>query len=234
MPDFAPQTGVNPDGTPFTSYSRGIAPNAAYATILGTAGTAVTEAAGTMDTQNQFQIQQTVRADLEQANKAFGYTPDQVPTQVGDRTNIPPELGPGADKMSRMQQARAQGKLTDSQYWAQLTADVKDLRAQYPGYNDQIDSIVSNITGGTPANKLRDALDMYNLRASYAAKDTADRLDQELHTNGDIGVSLNPGYYKDPTSLTTPQKNELLASIYQQKSIDTQRKSEDLYLTNLK
>jgi hypothetical protein len=73
--------------------------------------------------------------------------------------------------LQRLNKAYAAGNLSDSYYNAQLLATTKQLRAQYPGFRDEVDQAVSSITGVQPANALRASLQrdiQYNQAAAMA------------------------------------------------------------------
>lgn len=59
------------------------------------------------------------------------------------------------DRAQRMERANAAGRLTPTDYNAKMEALVRQVRAEYPQFRDEIDQTVSRITGITPANALR-------------------------------------------------------------------------------
>lgn len=62
------------------------------------------------------------------------------------------------DKAARLQRAMEANRISPSEYNAAMEAEVRRVRAEYPGYRDQIDAKVREITGMTPANALRRSL----------------------------------------------------------------------------
>jgi hypothetical protein len=79
-------------------------------------------------------------------------------TDFSSAKRQPPAIDRGIDRASRIQRAGDIGKLSPSEYNANMEAVVRQLRAEYPGYRDQIDQKISQITGMTPANALRSSL----------------------------------------------------------------------------
>jgi len=73
------------------------------------------------------------------------------------------------NRVSRMNTAYVNGTMSDSYYNAQLVSTVKELKARFPGYRDEVDAAVSNITGIVPANALRKSL-LSDLNANAAAR----------------------------------------------------------------
>jgi hypothetical protein len=69
-----------------------------------------------------------------------------------------PDVSNSIGRLERLSQAKAAGKISDTYYWSQLNSTTQSLRAKYPNQRQYIDQRVSQITGGTPANQLRNAL----------------------------------------------------------------------------
>lgn len=218
MAEFNPETGIQ---TPqdMLGYAGNARPgNKAFESLFSGAGDAVTQAAGVVDTQNLFDIKNQVQANLDQTNKLFGYDQDSVPDTVGSRTNTPPELNGAGAQLSKLSAAKAQGKLTDSHYWALLQSNVKDLKSKYPGYSDQIDNIVSSVTGGTPANQLRASIAAYNAKLAGAEEDTQKQIDNALNSPEIARVA--PDYYPGNPKYDTAGKAQLYQKLRQIQSRD--------------
>lgn len=87
------------------------------------------------------------------------------------------------------------GDLQDSAYWTRVEAEIRAVRAQYPGYRDYIDEKTSQITGTTPANALRRALlqdvsDLFKKQNSASDKQTTFE-----HQNAEIIGQAMPNYF---------------------------------------
>lgn len=89
--------------------------------------------------------------------------------QINDAPReLPVGAGREISKLDRMTQAYRAGNLSDSYYNAQLVSVAKELRARYPGFRDEVDGAISNITGIQPANALRRSL-LGDINANQAA-----------------------------------------------------------------
>ena len=71
----------------------------------------------------------------------------------------PPNLNRHEYTLSRLNAAHKAGRLSDTLYYAQLEANIREIRAQNPGYREYIDQLVQKTTGITPANALRKAVE---------------------------------------------------------------------------
>lgn len=79
-----------------------------------------------------------------------------------------------AEGMDRLTAARDQGKLSNTHYYAQLEAMVRNVKSRYPGYNEIIDRQIEGIAGVKPANALRQSM-LHDLEKAAAAN--AEKLD---------------------------------------------------------
>lgn len=138
---------------------------------------------------------------------ALGYGPDDAQRDaninsifpVNDRP-LPPQASKEMSQLQRLQQAYFAGNLSDSYYNAQLVSVAKQLRAQYPGYRNEVDAAISQITGVQPANALRASLMrdiQFNLSAQIASASNDDKW-KEKHR----GVIYALGY-DDNTPIET-------------------------------
>lgn len=120
--------------------------------------------------------------------------------------NVPPEIKSGTATMSTLQSALASGSISQAYYDNQLASMVKGLRMKYPGYNQQIDAIVQNVTGKDPANAL--VADFYaEARANQAAANSEETkwqsYTQNEHFSSVIGV-VAPDVYTNPAKYADP------------------------------
>lgn len=83
-----------------------------------------------------------------------GSVHNRVPGRLPDDPSVPTALS-GAD---RLRQAHAEGRISQSYYFAQLEALSRQVRARYPGNREQIDEIMQKLTGVVPANALRNTV----------------------------------------------------------------------------
>lgn len=68
------------------------------------------------------------------------------PSMPGDLKNLPVMV----DSLGN---ARANGKIDPTPYYARLDALAKDFRARYPGYREYVDEVMQKASGVDPANK---------------------------------------------------------------------------------
>lgn len=84
--------------------------------------------------------------------------------------NRPPNPDAVKGEYARIQAAFNQGKISDRNYYAQLEVMNRSLRSRYPGYRDEVDQMVHQVTGVTPANALRKAV-LSDLQTAQSSSD---------------------------------------------------------------
>lgn len=106
---------------------------------------------------------------------------------------LPPGVERDLSGLKKMNAAYRSGDLSNSHYYAELEKKVQEIRAQYPGYREQIDSMVSSITGVTPANALRTSIlsDMNSMSA--AANSAQNKIMAEYHSDNAFIQMAYPG-----------------------------------------
>lgn len=67
-------------------------------------------------------------------------------------TPVPDEIGNLPETLSTLTGARDSGKISGTYYMGRLLAEAKSLRAQYPGFREEIDQQFAKVTGVNPAN----------------------------------------------------------------------------------
>lgn len=155
---------VTPQAQPpanYTGASQGIqaSPNTALGTLFSGIAEAVDTGVKEADRHTQEVIREEIFAESDKVLDEFG---------VGDATSFqedaeggtprPQQLAMAGENLDRLQLAYEKGALKESHYWARMNSVVRQLRQRYPGYRAEIDDMVSSITGGKPANQLRNAL----------------------------------------------------------------------------
>jgi len=84
---------------------------------------------------------------------------------------LPAELRTLPGRAAQLEGARANGKLSDSDYWARQSALATSLRSKYgPAYYDYVDHQIQKITGVDPANAYLKSLTA-DINATLTAKD---------------------------------------------------------------
>lgn len=114
--------------------------------------------------------------------------------QGGDPTaGLPPEAGQEFERLAKYKTGVKVGRLSDSYYRSQLDVVSKKLRRSYPGYEDEIDNRLQELTGSVPANKL-----LADLQAEASAINSSKASNkaltywQEHVDNGDIDPRTQP------------------------------------------
>lgn len=94
------------------------------------------------------------------------------PLDLSPAASVPAGVTTDMNNVKRLNAAYSSGTLGNSSYYAQLETMVRSMRAKYPGYRDEIDSMVAGITGVTPANALRSSIlqDLNSISASAASR----------------------------------------------------------------
>lgn len=110
------------------------------------------------DTLFQSAIRDEATREVDRVRAEFGVD------AVAD-TQAPVGVGPTPDGLRRayreiegLTAAVQAGRLKESHYWGRLDSVARQLRHKYPGYREQIDQVISNLTGANPANAVRRAL----------------------------------------------------------------------------
>lgn len=131
------------------SYSRGQGTNTAFGSVLSNTAETAQLGVQAVDQKIQQDIRSDAEGEVEKVRSLFGVDA-ATPQEVG----LPPELQKGKDYISRLQQGYIAGTVKDSHYTGNLNSVVKSLKSKYPGYSEQVDNIIRDITGITPANAL--------------------------------------------------------------------------------
>lgn len=110
------------------------------------------------------QIYDSAKAEQQRRQDELNNTYDLVrgsPTaQAGSllatdgSTNAPPALQNLPSRVGIIDDARANGKISQTDYAMRLDALAKDFRSRYPGYKEFVDQTIQKVTGIDPANKM--------------------------------------------------------------------------------
>jgi uncharacterized protein (TIGR02594 family) len=169
MPEFNPlkNEGATPD---FTGSSRGIEggrvqPDTSVADLFSGLGEGLLLGVQAADQGIQAEIQEDAQDAFAQLDNEFGVTSAAMQENRADADDIwgqaeatPSELRNAETQLSGLHAAMQSGQLKESHYWARAQSIVRQLKGRYPGYQEQIDTMVGSITGVRPANALRRAL----------------------------------------------------------------------------
>ena len=152
MATFNPNTDVpNPDWTRASQGQRG---DSSLGTLFDGAGNLLDKGIKAKDAYIKKTIDEDITAGVDQLRdremnlgaRAEGY---------GDRTDpiAKRAIDQNIDRIGLAKNSAKSGQIGDSHYQLLLDAEARRLRASHPGYRDYIDNKISDLTGGTPANK---------------------------------------------------------------------------------
>lgn len=102
----------------------------------------------------------------------------------------PQEVQDLGDHLATLKSAKDGGKISSTYYESRLLAEAKKLRAQYPGFKDEIDQQFAKVTGSNPANAYIRALTSdINRNATSAASEIKKAESFVLQRNGYPGAT---------------------------------------------
>lgn len=173
------QTGQPND---YTRVSEG--PRAAANDAIGTLfeGLNKTAALGIQeaDRQERSNIQDDILSQTDVIRGEFGVkdaTDVQSDAEEISSKTRPAALDRAYANLDTFQNAYVKGALSESHYWARLNVMVRQLRAKYPGYRQDIDNMVASVVGAKPANALQSALFSEWQSAKSDADSSANRME---------------------------------------------------------
>jgi len=114
------------------------------------------------DRNIQANIKQDIFSQADAVDSEFGIDAatdlqSSATAEISAKT-APAGVQAAGRQLDSLQKAYESGALKDSHYWARMNSMVRQLRGKYPGYRDEIDTMVSGVTGAKPANALRASL----------------------------------------------------------------------------
>lgn len=101
-------------------------------------------------------IRDQFSSQLAEADTLVRQKPDLITDDgsTGPATGVPAQLKGLPSTLDMLDNARANGKVSPTNYKAQLDSIASDLRSQFPGYRQYIDSQFEKVVGMNPANAL--------------------------------------------------------------------------------
>ncbi|MGD9682612.1 MAG: YcbK family protein [Candidatus Obscuribacterales bacterium] len=184
MATFNPET---PDVgvSNFLGFSRGAEPDRSFETVLSGIAQMGEQTIKMVDEKNQADIYDQADAIFQQTNEEFGFTP--------------PGVTEGVDRIKTLQTAMQQGKISEVNYYGRLAALTKQLRSQYPGYEQVVDNTIMAVTGTRPANAYRDAIfSEINSVLQGQADSVKFRRQYEKENEGIINAVFGEDYFRNP------------------------------------
>lgn len=145
-----------------------------------------------------------VKNTIEDASR---YSKESIDNEMGfNSQQYNPDIAASEQVLSRLQAAKAQGKVSEEYYYQRLSNTMKGLRARFPGYEKEVDQIFSRVTGQNPANAFRDSL-LQSINTSLAAnKASADKDADYIRQNG----YKIPQTVRDDPNISNAQKVSMI------------------------
>jgi len=113
-----------------------------------------------------------------------------------DEESTPAEVAGLPDTLAGLQGARDSGKISGTYYQSKLLAEAKNLRAQYPGFREEIDQAFTKVTGSNPANAYIHSLVQDINRAAASQSSSKNKMLNFIIQNPD-SIPNQPQVYQD-------------------------------------
>jgi hypothetical protein len=134
-------------------------------------------------------IKQYISSSLSDQKRAvddeFGVAAAATMQQDIAQAPLPRQIQDAGNDLAGLTNAYQSGRLKESHYYARLESSVRQMKARFPGYREEIDTMISSIAGTTPANALRRAL--MNEAESAARSRAEDPLEKEIDQDSKDG-----------------------------------------------
>lgn len=197
-----------------TGASRGSIPNRSFEAIFEGVGAGVKGVVDGYNNWNHYQIDSAVHAGYDDANKLYSDT-------------LPKDLANSSDVLASLQTAYDQGKISDVYYTGTLAKLQKNLRSQYPQYEDYIDNTLKSITGINPANAYRESIMQQFAQDQNSRQDSEKFWQQYVKENEKY---FPADYMTNPDKYDRAKVREYVAN---QKQLDYSLESDNLRIDNL-
>ena len=185
MADFNPKiptTGI-PNFGDDSRPANAIRSDTSLGTLFEGVGDIAAMSAGVVDKAVQQNIKEEVQEGTELIQREFGVEDASLLQSDVSSQPLPTDLTRASENIQTLRTAVEQGRLSQVHYTARLDSMVRQMRARYPGYRDQIDKIVQDVTGITPANTLQRQLMQEFESASAAQQSSASKFTSYMQTN---------------------------------------------------
>lgn len=207
MPQF--NVAPNPNQpTNFGGMSEGIrtSSNTALGSLFENLSNTLDKGIKETDRNVQKNIQNDAYEAADQVYNEFGVGDKTlIDSDANNKAATPQAIEMAGKSLDSLQTAFTNGNVAEGHYWARMNSVVRQLRAKYPGYREQIDSMVSGITGQTPANALRNSIfSEMNSNASSADK-------WNTFVNSHL-ADLPPDYFDNPNKYTPTEVRSYIAT----------------------
>lgn len=171
MASFAPALD-NSKTQDFTGSSKGVKADTSAGAALESAAEILN--AGVKGMKSIFN--EVIRADVTRAVDPIqdmftgnGPAPGEA---IDGKPQTPDEILRKGERLKTLSDGAKSGAIPMSYYLMMLDTEAKRLRTQYPGHREEVDNIMSDLTGGVPANRLITTL-MQEAKEKGSKKDEA-------------------------------------------------------------
>lgn len=201
-------TGADPS---YLGYSRETEGNKALATAVKGFGSLAIEKVVAVDEALSERAKEATKAGIAEVQAGTGAagaiapvdpieapTPEDVEAAADSETSVfggetnaaevAPEIAQGGKEAERLTSAYKAGKISPTMYWGRMNTLAKRLKAQYPGYGDQIDKTFQGTVGQIPANAFAQA------QRSAVTKIASEQNKEEKRFQSFVQQSLLKGY----------------------------------------
>jgi hypothetical protein len=193
MAEFNPNV-PSPEPKNFAGYSKEPDKDRTWSTLFGGAAATLEGAVQGADQMVQQDIRKEATEKVDQVRRLFGV--DAVTD--ASSSGVPSEIAQGRAYAEKLKTAYNAGTIRESYYYGQLQSKVKELRSRFPGYEEQVDNIIQDITGVTPANAIVAAL-RREAAEDKEGVDANERMYQQwTQTNQAEIATLFPDYFENP------------------------------------
>lgn len=172
MATFDPR--LQDEGADYSRYSQGQIPDKSGAInifegidkTIGTVVTGVDNLLKGLIREDATQgVDQLRDREINQGSRQQGYGNTAGSTSTAEIDPVAKKaIDQNTARVGLAKEAAKTGQIGDSHYQLLLDAEARRLRARYPGYREYIDNVISDLTGGTPANKAIDLMKQENAR----------------------------------------------------------------------
>jgi hypothetical protein len=131
---------------------RGFAPKE-YDKTVANASDIFTASITGKDVLNKERIYQEIVSDVD-SNRDPWIGAEVSPEGIRSGS-VPSDLVKQGQRLAGATARYRSGDMSDRHYWALMDNIARATRAKYPGYREYIDNVISDVTGGTPANMLQ-------------------------------------------------------------------------------
>lgn len=135
-----------------------------------------------LDKNNLRNIDREVYAQTDNLNTEMGVDDATLMNAPADTKILPSAIQSAGRNLESLQQAYQRGEIDERYYWTRANSISRQLRAKYPGYRQEIDAKVASVTGGNPANQIRNSMLQEAEEAKRAERSAADKAEQRRYS----------------------------------------------------